>query len=222
MIQGIFFDAAGVFYDRKETTGMLARRRLAELGYPVELSKEDQARKLELHRLATMGRVSYADYWNELFQMHGVQDAALRARLCEEACAQTFEVFAYPGGSAAMEGLEARGFILGIVTDTIYPVGWKMAWLEKVGVAKYIKIVTCSTVLGSHKPQPEMYLDAAKQAGLTVDQSAFVGHDAGELAGAQRIAMTTVAVNYDPQAKADYYANSLLGLLDVPIFQRSK
>ena len=31
--------------------------------------------------------------------------------------------------------------------------------------------------------------------------------------------MKTVAVNFDPDAQADYYAKSLLDLLNVPIFQ---
>ncbi len=222
MIKGVFFDAAGVFYDRKETTGALARRRLAELGYPVELSPEQQALKTKLHRQATVGDISHAAYWDQLVLMHGVQEVALRARLCEEFCAQSFQVFPYPGGSAAMAGLAARGFVLGIITDTIYPVEWKMAWLEKVGVARFIKIVTSSTVLRAHKPQPEMYLDALRQAHLTVEQAVFVGHDAIELTGAQSVGMTTVAVNYDPLARADYYASSLLGLLDVPVLQRSE
>ncbi len=218
-IQGIFFDAAGVFYDRHESTGAFAKRRLAELGCPTELSAENQIHKMRLHVQATQGHLSHGDYWDQLLMMHGVRAGDLRASLVKEILAQAFQVFAYPGGREAMAGLEARGFVLGIVTDTIYPVEWKMKWLAQVGVAEFIKIVACSTDLGAHKPQPAMYLNAVQQAGLSPATAAFVGHDAVELDGADRAGLTTVAVNYDPQAQADYYAESLRGLLDVPIFQ---
>ncbi|MGE5263283.1 MAG: HAD family hydrolase [Acidobacteriota bacterium] len=219
MIRGIFFDAAGVFYDRKETTGTFARRRLVELGYPPELSKENNARKKELHLLATEGRLSHETYWDQVLALHRVDDLTLRAKLRKEILDHTFDVFAYPGGKEAMAGLEARGYVLGIITDTVYPVEWKMAWLEKVGVAQFIRVVACSSTLGAHKPEPEMYLNALEQAGLKPAQAAFVGHDAGELEGARQAGLVTVAVNYDPEAKADYYASSLAGLLDLPIFR---
>jgi FMN phosphatase YigB (HAD superfamily) len=151
--------------------------------------------------------------------MHGVENSVVRAGLRKEILDQTFQVFGYPGGREAMAGLQARGFTLGLVTDTIYPVEWKMAWLEKVGVAEFFKIISCSSTLGAHKPEPEMYLHAVRQAGLTPAESAFVGHDAGELEGARCAGLTTVAVNYDLGAQADYFADSLIGLLQVPLFQ---
>jgi len=67
--------------------------------------------------------------------------------------------------------------------------------------------VACSTVLGVHKPDPAMYLDALQQARLAPSEAAFVGHLAVELEGARKAGMTTVAVNYDPDAKADITAN---------------
>ena len=219
MIRGIFFDAAGVFYDRRETTSQVATRLVRELGFKNELSEEQRARKKQIHVLATEGRISHETYWDEILMMYGLCEPEPRGAIRKQVLDHTFEVFAYPGGREAMAGLQARGFKLGIVTDTIYPVQWKMAWLEKVGVAEYIQVVACSTELGAHKPEPEMYLHAVEHAQLTVAESAFVGHDAVELEGARRAGLGTVAVNYDPGAQADYYAGSLLGLLNIPIFQ---
>lgn len=220
-IKGIFFDAAGIFYDRTVSATTFLRRRLTELGYPSELSMEDGRRRKQMQVLATEGRLGYEEYWDTVLAMHGVRDPARRLALKKEILACIFDVFAYPGGRTALAGMQARGFIIGIVTDTIYPVQWKMEWLNKVGVAEFIQVVACSTTLGAHKPQPEMYLNAVRQAGLTPAQSAFVGHDAHELEGARRAGLATVAVNYAPDARADYYADSLPGLLDVPIFQSS-
>lgn len=220
-IRGIFFDAAGVFYDREKPTGTFAAELLAELGYPTQLDANAQTRDREMRILATEGRISHATYWDQILSLHQVTDPAKRTDLREKILAQTHEVFAYPGAREAMAGLKARGFKLGLVTDTIYPLEWKMSWLEKVGVAEFIDVVSCSTVTGSHKPEPEMYLNALRQAKLEPKECAFVGHDTGELAGAKHAGLATVAVNYDPTAKADYYAGSLIDLLNVPIFMRA-
>lgn len=219
MIKGIFFDAADVFYVRRESTTAFALEMLARQGYATNVSAQAEARQKELHVLATEGRVRHTAYWDQFLQLRGVDDATARESMVEQIVARSHLVDAIPGGREAMAGLKQRGFLLGIVTDTIYPIEWKMAWLAHVGVAEFIDVVACSTVLGAHKPNPEIYSNAMQQAKLTPNVSAFVGHDAGELSGARRAGMSTVAVNYDPEAKADYYCTSLLDLLNVPIFQ---
>lgn len=219
MIKGIFFDAADVFYERRESTTAFALDLLKRRGYAVDVSAQDLARQKDLHIQATEGRIGHDEYWSEFLQMRGVVDAAHRKILVQQISEQTHDVVTIPGGRAAMAELKQRGFVLGIVTDTMYPVEWKMAWLKKVGIAEFIDIIACSTVLGAHKPNPEIYVNAMQQAKLAPSVSAFVGHDARELEGARRAGMTTVAVNFDPDAKADFYCTSLLDLLDVPIFQ---
>lgn len=218
-IAAIFFDAAGVFYDRPLKTADYAAQLLGALGYPLALNEAAATQKAVLYTQATEGRISHEAYWDEALRLHGVADDTLRAGLVARILSQTHEVYAYPGGADTLRILQERGFRLGVVTDTIYPVKWKMRWLEQVGVARYISIVACSTELGSHKPEPAMYLNAVRQAGLEPAQAAFVGHDARELAGARRAGLATVAVNYDPEALADYFAQSLPDLLNVPLFQ---
>ncbi len=219
-IKGIFFDAAGVFYDRRETTGAFANRLLADQSYRVQLTEEETARKKTLRVQATEGHIGHDEYWEQLLLMHAVLDREKRDALKQRILAHTHEVFAYPGAASTLAALKERGFILGIVTDTIYPVEWKMRWLAKVGVAPFIDIVSCSSTLGAHKPEPAIYLNALVQARLTPPEAAFVGHDAGELEGARRAGMATVAVNHNPDARADYYCAALPDLLNVPIFQK--
>ena len=72
-----------------------------------------------------------------------------------------------------------------------------------------------------YKPDTAIYRRAMEQAHLTPGESAFVGHAADELDGARRAGMVTVAVHYDPDAEADYYAESLVALLDIPVFAGS-
>jgi len=222
MIRGIFFDAAGVFYDRQETTRDFALRLLRERGYAPG-DEDGTGRRHErgpAEREAMRGAVTPEAYWDGFLRRRGMADDGERAEAVQAILAHTHKVYALPGGREALTGLKARGFTLGVITDTMYPLEWKMGWLASVGVADLFDIVACSTELGVHKPDPAIYRNALQQAGLPAAEAAFVGHDTRELAGARQVGMATVAVHYDPDAEADYYADSLLGLLDVPIFQR--
>ncbi len=220
MIKGIFFDAADVFYARRESTMAYTVRLLRELGYPARMSSEDAARHKELRHRASGGHLGSDAYWDEVLRMHGVSEPTERARLAELVKAQADDVYALPGAAETVRSLKARGFIISIITDTVFPLARKMRWLTTIGIAAHIDHVACSTELGVNKPAPAIYLAALRQAGLTVAESAFVGHDTDELAGARRVGMQTVAVFNEPDAQADYYAASLPGLLDIPIFVR--
>lgn len=217
-IKGIFFDAADVFYARRESTLTYTVRLLRERGYPAELSAEEAARHRELRHRASGGHVSTEAYWDAVLRMYGVAAAAERAALAELINAQADDVYALPAAAETVSALKARGFILSIITDTVFPPGRKLRWLAGIGIAGCVDHIACSTELGVHKPDPAIYLAALRLAGLAAADSAFVGHDTRELAGARRVGMQTVAVFYEPDAQADYYADSLPGLLDVPIF----
>ena len=221
VIRGIFFDAAGVFYYRPMSTDGYASNLLKQKGYATELSAEDRMRQKALRSQANSGRLSPDEYWDRFLLMRGVAAAEERRTLVGKINDHSNQVLPLPGGREALAGLRQRGFVLGIVTDTMYPIEWKMRWLDTVGVAEFIDVVACSTVLGAHKPDPAIYLNALQQAHLTPGESAFVGHDAEELEGARKAGMATVAVNYGPDAMADYYARSLVDLLNVPIFQKN-
>lgn len=219
-VRGIFFDAADVFYARRESTMAYAVRLLREQGYPAQMSAEDAARHKMLRHQASNGQVSAESYWDTVLRMYGVTAAAERAVLCEQISAQADEVYALPDAAETVQALKARGFILSVITDTIFPIERKLRWLKQIGVAEFVDHIACSTELGVHKPDPAIYLAALRQAGLTAAESAFVGHDTAELTGARAVGLRTVAVFYGPDAQADYYAESLAELLDVPIFKR--
>jgi len=217
-IRGILFDAAGVFYHRPQATSVYVANLLQARGLVMDLSAEDRLHQRALRSRASTGHLSPEEYWDEILEMLGLTDPGVRQALVRQINDYSDNVLPIPGGRVALAGLKQRGFVVGIVTDTIYPVERKMRWLEHVGVAEFIDVVACSTVVGVHKPEPAIYLDALRQAHLTPDEAAFVGHDADELDGAYRAGMATVAVNHEPGAKADYYAQSLVDLLNVPIF----
>jgi HAD superfamily hydrolase (TIGR01509 family) len=222
MIKGIFFDAADVFYRRHESTIHFARRLAAGAGWSTPLSQPEESRLEELHLQASRGSIGHEQFWQAFLQAHGVASQERFSAMVKQIGDQARVVQPIPFARASVAELKARGFLVGIVTDTIYPLAWKMSWLEQAGVAEFVDVVSCSSDLGLKKPDPEIYLHAVRKAELIAAESAFVGHDAGELAGARRAGMSTVAVLYEPAAQADYYAATLMDLLEVPIFLRAK
>ncbi len=221
MIRGIFFDASGVLYERNESTSRYAARLLAERGVDAQRSAPDGDRLNDLKIAAFDGRISPDAFWNEFLSLHGVALSDERAFLVKDILEQAHQVFALPGVEATLAALKRRGFVLGIVTDTMYPLAWKMEWLARVGVAEFIDVVACSTDVRAHKPDPAIYLHALNQARLTAAEAAFVGHDSRELDGAHQVGMVTVAVNYEPGTAADHHVQSLPDLLALPIFRRT-
>lgn len=218
MIKGIFFDAAGVLYSRARPTEDFALGLLRNGGFFVEVTSEGLTHLLALRAQANQGQVNHEAFWDQFLMMHGVADPYLRQTFITRIIDYSNDVLPVTGAREALQGLKRRSYLLGIVTDTMYPLEWKRRRLEKVGVAEYIDVIACSTVIGMHKPDPGMYLCALQQAHLSPDESAFVGHLAIELQGAHNAGMVTVAVNFEPEAVADYYCKSILDLLNVPIF----
>ncbi len=219
-IKGIFFDAAGVFYYRPEPTELYALKLLGQLGLSAALSERDRDLLESLRSRANRGSVDHEMYWDQFLSMRGVTQLEQRQGLIQQILEYSNNVLPVAGGREALAGLKQRGFILGLVTDTMYPVEWKVRRLEKVGVAEFIDVIACSTAIGVHKPVPAAYLNALEQAHLTPSESAFVGHEPAELEGAHRTGIATVAVNCGPGTQADYYAESLIDLLKVPILQK--
>lgn len=217
MIRGVFFDAAGVLYSRPRPTDDFALDLLAARGFSREIPRDENAGLEALRVRASNGLTSHETYWDTFLALHGVAGAEERQALVERITEYSNRVQPTPGGKETLAGLKRRGLCVGIVTDTMYPVEWKMRRLASVGLSEYIDIVACSTVLGVHKPEPAIYLHAVLEARLAATECAFVGHDSTELRGAKAAGMTTIAVNYDEGAEADYFVGALLGLLDLPV-----
>ncbi len=73
-----------------------------------------------------------------------------------------------------VEELQRRGYVLGIISNLI---GTREIgdWLEADGFAPYFKSVVLSSVFGIRKPDPAIYLEAARRAGVEPGKCVYVG-----------------------------------------------
>lgn len=76
-------------------------------------------------------------------------------------------------GREVVEELDRRGYTLGIISNVITSREIP-EWMEADGFTKYFKSVALSSVLGIRKPDPAIYLEAARQAGVEPGRCAYV------------------------------------------------
>jgi putative hydrolase of the HAD superfamily len=70
--------------------------------------------------------------------------------------------------------LHRRGYVLGIIANTITETEIP-DWLAEDGLTDYFKTVILSSKIGFRKPGPEIYLEAARQAGFAPKHCVYVG-----------------------------------------------
>ncbi len=77
-------------------------------------------------------------------------------------------------GKQVVVELHHRGYTLGIISNVITSREIP-DWMEADGFSPYFKAVALSAVLGSRKPDPAIYYEAARQAGVEPACCAYVG-----------------------------------------------
>ena len=81
---------------------------------------------------------------------------------------------ARPDVESTIIELSRRGYLLGILANTITETEIP-DWLEADGLTGYFKTVILSSKLGIRKPNPEIYLEAARRIGSEPAKCVYVG-----------------------------------------------
>jgi HAD superfamily hydrolase (TIGR01549 family) len=77
-------------------------------------------------------------------------------------------------GREVIEELAKRGYLLGIISNVITSREIP-DWLEADGLSGYFKSIVLSSVFGRRKPDPAIYLEAARIAGVEPARCVYVG-----------------------------------------------
>jgi HAD superfamily hydrolase (TIGR01549 family) len=104
------------------------------------------------------------------------------------------------GGREVLEDLRRRGYTLGIISNLI---GTREipAWLKAEGYDKYFKSVVLSSVLGKRKPDPAVYLEAARRADSDPTRCAYVGDNLKrDVTGTRAAGFGMVVILISPEA----------------------
>jgi putative hydrolase of the HAD superfamily len=106
--------------------------------------------------------------------------------------------------------LRKRGLIVGLISNVDQDI---TSTLEKLGLVDILQVVVTSLDTGFNKPSPEIFCEAAKRAGVLVDEAIFVGDQYQiDVVGANRAGMKGILID-----RADYFTelNDCLRLQDL-------
>jgi HAD superfamily hydrolase (TIGR01662 family) len=130
-----------------------------------------------------------------------------------------------PDVSEVVIELSKRGYKLGIIANTITETEIP-DWLEADGLTKYFKTVVLSSKLGIRKPNPEIYLEAARRIGAEPAKCVYVGDNpVRDVEGAQAAGFGMMIIMLEPatikkepptgEHKPDRVIEELSELLDI-------
>lgn len=107
------------------------------------------------------------------------------------------------GGREVVEELQKRGYTLGIISNLI---GRREIpeWLETEGFAPYFKSVVLSSVFGKRKPDPAIYLEGARLAGVEPAKCVYVGDNLNrDVTGTRAAGFGMVVIMISPEELAE-------------------
>jgi HAD superfamily hydrolase (TIGR01549 family) len=114
------------------------------------------------------------------------------------------------GGRQVVNELHRRGYILGIISNLI---GKREIpeWLQTEGFAPYFKSVVLSSIFGKRKPDPAIYIEAARIAGVEPSRCVYVGDNLKRDVTGTRAAgfgMVIIMISAEELAKATITAEN--------------
>jgi putative hydrolase of the HAD superfamily len=213
-IKAVLFDADGVLYYRNNKDQEL-NAFIRQYGHPCDEKVEEEIKILR-HQ-AFIGQLSFEQYKAAVMNLYGITDPRLVSRGIQKAIREKEKIHFFADTHETLSQIKDRNIYLGIVTDTAHPLHFKLNKLERGGIGHFWDSITPSSEVGVQKPDPRIYQLALQQLGVRADEAVFVGHKSSELDGAGNVGITTVAFNYDHDAKADYYIEKFSDLAGLSI-----
>ena len=105
------------------------------------------------------------------------------------------------GGIETVIELYNRGYVMGIISNVITEHEIP-DWMEADGITKYFKSVLLSSTFGKRKPDPAIYLEAAKRAEVPVERCVYVGDNyARDVEGTRNAGFGMIIILPDPADK---------------------
>jgi len=214
-VRAFLFDADGVLYYRPHKSRFLVAF-LQELGLALPEEGDLRAMRDQLKAESFRGTISRKEYFDRQLKALGVTDEIDLSRGREVMIREAGAIRLHEGVLPTLAELKRRGFMLGIVTNAAHPTEVKLGWLRCEGVGGDVfDVVASSCEVGISKPEPGIYEAALEQLDLSAPYAAFVGHATDELEGARAVGLVTVAYNFEPDARANYYMRHFSDLLDL-------
>lgn len=205
MIKAIIFDMDGVLVDSEPFHIEIEKQQFLQC--QLSVSNEEHAQY--------MGVASDV-MWKEIAEHHSIN--VLVEDLIEQFKVKSIQYFSeleeipvMPGLIDLLEKLSRNNFPMAVASSS-YPEIIKII-LEKTGLRKYFDVVVSSQESGKSKPEPDVFLLAARKLGIPAKDCLVVEDSANGIKAAQAAGMSCVAyqgsgANVQSQKEADAIVKS--------------
>jgi HAD superfamily hydrolase (TIGR01509 family) len=217
MIKCISFDGNGVLYYR-DTDFVDELVDYITLSFLPGLDRKQAMAEFHRWMKASFdGAIAKAAAIDGFMDSLGLADAGARRLIVAKELEFSRRIKLFPTERETLLELDARGMPMGMITNSFQSAKEKALWFEAIGLGCAVRNVVSSIDFGASKPDPSIYLEFARRAGVAPGDMAFVGHEDSELRGAERAGMITVSFNCAEGIAADFHLGKfadLLGLVD--------
>jgi HAD superfamily hydrolase (TIGR01509 family) len=183
-MDAVIFDVDGTLTDTEPLHFEAANKVLARFG--VQLSEEENSHLLGLDE---------PSFWQEVIRRFDLSadPAALGTSRMEEVLTLIREgIVPLPGIPELITGLIMRGFPLATASSS--PRAVVEAILEELGLQRAFKVLVCGDQITRGKPEPDIFLKAAADLGISPENCMVFEDSPAGIHGARRAGMFTVAV----------------------------
>ncbi len=187
----VMFDLDGTLVDSVPDLATAVDRMLAELGR--EPAGVERVRQWVGNGARVLVRRALAG---------GLDHSAVGEAESDEALARFLDIYAdchelitlYPGVHELLEALSTAAVELAVVTNK--PERFVAPLLEQVGLGGYSRWIIGGDTLPQQKPDPAALLQVMRLAGVSQEQSLFVGDSRSDVLAARAAGVPCVAVSY--------------------------
>lgn len=216
-VTGLLFDAGDVLYDATPGRRRLLRV-LGQLGLHAQYAYFFRIWERNFLQDVYCGRRTYLEAFRAMLTSFGfsepqIDEVAAATNVMRRTLEEPQRLL--PGVRETLGRRELAGLSLGVLTNTTLPSVDLERQLAMLGLAGRFRWIFSSVDMGIALPRREAYTAAVEAMGLTADQVAFVGHDSGELAGAAKAGLTTIAIHHELGADANVYLENFHQLASI-------
>jgi putative hydrolase of the HAD superfamily len=212
MIKAVFFDLYQTLITYDPPREELVVQALRELGIerdpaifrrPLVTADEfiyGEIARLPLSQRSQEEKVSlYTEHQSIVLREAGIEaDSKLAMGLLGKMQQYSMNLVLFDDVATTLDELKKRGLILGLISNVEQEMN---DTFTRLGLDTWLDIIVTSLDAGVGKPQPEIFLEALKRAGVAADEALYVGDQYGvDVLGARGAGITGILID-----RTDYH-----------------
>ncbi|WP_457620959.1 TIGR02253 family HAD-type hydrolase [Methanopyrus sp.] len=216
MIKAVLFDVDDTLYPSSKLAEEARRnaiRAMIEAGLETDMSEEELYR--ELQEVVKEYGSNHPRHFDLLLRRIGVDPEPKLIAAAVVAYHDTKFAYLkpYPDVIPTLMQLREMGFKLGAVTSGLAVKQWEK--LIRLGIHHFFHEVVISEEIGVEKPNPKIFIEAARRLGVKPEEAVYVGDRLDkDIRGANRAGMVTVRIRRGKYRKLEPESDD-----DVPDFE---